>query len=87
MIICVTDIKTAGNPTETMSDREFLEHLAAKIDLLLTGLADTAIRVDHVDVQVHAISQFIDEHRPALARGLALMSAGSKLGAWRKSKD
>jgi hypothetical protein len=77
MIKHVTDIKTAGNETETLSDREFLEQLAYRVES----------RLDHIDVQVHEISQFIEEHRPALARGLALMSAGTRLGAWRKPKD
>jgi len=76
---------------ETLSDEDFLLTLAKNIHVLLV---DLSVRVDmldkkadHIDVQVHEISQFIEEHRPALARGLALMSAGTRLGAWRKPKD
>ena len=91
MINGVTDIKTAGNPQETLSDRDFLMQLANSITNMIAGLSDRLDLVqrqaDHIDVQVHEIGQFIDEHRPALARGLALMSAGAKLGAWRKPKD
>jgi hypothetical protein len=91
MINRVTDIKTAGNPQETLSDRDFLVQLADRIEstLAFIGARLDAVekQADHIDVQVHEIGQFIDEHRPALARGLALMSAGSKLGAWRKAKD
>jgi hypothetical protein len=90
----VTDIKTAGNDVETLSDRDFLVQLAEGIDKILIcleghgqDLERISQQADHLDVQVHEISQFIEEHRPALARGLALMSAGSKLGAWRKPKD
>jgi hypothetical protein len=43
-------------------------------------------RLDHLDVQMHELHQkidgiaaFIDEHRPALARGLSLMDPGAKL--------
>ena len=65
--------------------------LANSITNMIAGLSDRLDLVqqqaDHIDVQVHEIGQFIDEHRPALARGLALMSAGAKLGAWRKPKD
>jgi len=94
MINGVTDIKTAGNPQETLSDRDFLVQLADGIDKILIcldrhgqDLERISQQAEHLDEQVHAIGQFIDEHRPALARGLALMSAGAKLGAWRKPKD
>jgi hypothetical protein len=87
----VTDIKTGGNDVETMSDRDFLLMLANSITNMIESLSDRLELVqrqaDHIDVQVHEISQFIEEHRPALARGLALMSAGTRLGAWRKPKD
>jgi hypothetical protein len=94
MINRVTDIKTAGNELETLSDRDFLVQLADAIDKILIcldrhgqDLERISQQADHIDVQVHEIGQFIEEHRPALARGLALMSAGSRLGAWRKAKD
>ena len=90
----MTDIKTAGNDVETLSGRDFLVQLADGIDKILIcldrhgqDLERISQQADHLNVQVHEIGQFIDEHRPALARGLALMSAGAKLGAWRKPKD
>ena len=92
MINDVTETKTAGNQGETLSDHEFLVQLADGVDKILIcldrhsqDLERISQQADHLDVQVHAIGQFIEEHRPALARGLALMSAGSRLGAWRKS--
>jgi len=94
MINGVTDIKTTGNPQETLSDRDFLVQLADGIDKILIcldrhgqDLERISQQAEHLDEQVLAIGQFIDEHRPALARGLALMSAGAKLDAWRRPKD
>jgi ABC-type transporter Mla subunit MlaD len=61
-------IKTDSNQAEIISDTE------------LRG------RLDHIDDNLHAIMRqladlqaFIDEHRPALARGLSLMDPGAKL--------
>jgi hypothetical protein len=33
----VTDVKTEGNHLETLSDRELLEHIAARLDKLATA--------------------------------------------------
>lgn len=89
MINDVTETKTAGNQGETLSDRDFALSMATMVENMLIGVSDRLDLVqkqaDHIDAQVHEIGQFIEEHRPALARGLALMSAGSRLGAWRKS--
>ena len=70
--------------TDNLTDREFLEQLAGRLDQFI---ADTEKRLDHADEQAHEINRqvgeiaaFIDEHRPALARGLALMGGG--LGGW-----
>ena len=68
----------------TLSDRDFLLQLASQITNMIEGLSDRLELVqrqaDHIDAQVHEIGQFIDEHRPALAKGLALMGGG--LGGW-----
>jgi ABC-type transporter Mla subunit MlaD len=76
---------------ETLSDRELLGSLADRLDELIKS---TSERLDHMDDLLHdternvrEIHAFIEEHRPALAKGLALMSAGTRLGAWRKPKD
>jgi len=61
--------ETTGNPPETLSDTEvILKHLA------------------HIDEGIHEVERkltevlsFIDLHRPALARGLALMDPGAKI--------
>jgi hypothetical protein len=98
MIKPVTDIKTSGNPGETLSDHDFLVQLADGVDKILLcldrhsqDLERISRQAEHLDVQVHEIGQFIDEHRPALARGLALMGGGAKLGGWlggkRKDSD
>lgn len=53
--------------------------------------AQLAERLDHLDVQMHelhqkvdAIAAFIDEHRPALARGLSLMDPAAKIRGMMK---
>jgi methyl-accepting chemotaxis protein len=67
---------------EGLSDRvSLLQQQADHIDSQVHEIRQQA---DHIDSQVHEIRQFIDEHRPALARGLALVNAGTKLGGWRK---
>ena len=67
-----------------LTDRDFLLQLAVRIENMIGSLSDRLELVqrqaDHIDEQVHEIGQFIDEHRPALARGLALMGGG--LGGW-----
>ena len=72
------------NEPRPMTDRDFLLALADRIENNILTLADRVEvlqrQADHIDTQVHEISQFIDEHRPALARGLALMGGG--LGGW-----
>jgi hypothetical protein len=45
---------TQKTQPETLTDRELLERIARE--------------VDHLDVQVHEIRQFIDENRAALAK-------------------
>ena len=61
------------NETVGLTDREFLEQLAARVN----HVDDMAHEIDR---KVTEIASFIDEHRPALARGLALMGGG--LGGW-----
>jgi ABC-type transporter Mla subunit MlaD len=76
------------NDAGVISDRDFLLTVAASVEALIEGLSDRVSllqqQADHIDAQVHEIRQFIDEHRPALARGLALVNAGTKLSGWRK---
>lgn len=58
-------IKTDSNQPEILSDAEFQRAVLA--------------RLDHLDEQLHEIRQFIDEHKPALARGMALLDPGAKI--------
>lgn len=52
---------TPNSDTESLSDRELLERIAKQLD--------------HVDLMVHGVSRFIDDHRPALAKGLAMLDS------------
>lgn len=63
-------IKSDNNQGETLSNEELLK------------------RLDHLDEIAHRTEQavgqvleFIEEHRPALARGLSLMDPGARLRA------
>lgn len=69
-----------------MSDAELLHALSAHIESLIEEVEANTKRLDHFDEVLHLIDQrsaeimaFIDEHKPALARGLALMDPGAKL--------
>jgi hypothetical protein len=60
--------ETDNNPVETVSNQEL------------------AARLDHLDAMTHdllrevrEVTAFINEHKPALARGLALVDPGAKL--------
>ena len=75
--------KTTGNPAETDSD----------IDIPLTDTEQISKQLAHLDEGIHAIERqlaevlsFIDAHRPALARGLALMDPGAKMRAMLPSR-
>lgn len=71
----MTAIKSDSNQDaglETLSDHELMVSLIARIDAL-------GKRIDHVNAGVHQVQQFIDEHRPALARALSLMDPGAGL--------
>jgi hypothetical protein len=77
-------IKSENNQAETLSND----------DLQLIQWEGVRNRLDHLDVQLHELDQkitqvlsFIDEHKPALARGMALMDPAAKLrGAFARGK-
>jgi hypothetical protein len=69
--------KTSGNPTETLSDYERIEKTLDHID---TGLHELCQKVEGIEA-------FIDLHRPALARGLALMDPGAKVRSMLPSRQ
>ena len=77
----MTAAKTSGNPVETLSDD-------SGDDVIAYSLAGIGKRLDHLDEGIHdlirkvdGLQEFIDQHRPALARGLALMDPGAKVRA------
>jgi hypothetical protein len=68
--------ETAGNQQETACNHQVHEEMMMR-------------RLDHLDDLIHGLDQrvrsvqeFIDEHRPALARGLALMDPGARVRAF-----
>jgi hypothetical protein len=66
----VTEIKTDNNPGETLSNQE----LTARLDHLDSG--------QHEILQKLAgIQEFIDQHRPALARAMGMLDPGARLRA------
>lgn len=86
MINPVAAIKSDSNQAEMMSDAELLGALSAQIESLINEVETNTKRLDHFDEILHLIDQrsteilaFIDEHKPALARGMALMDPGAKL--------
>jgi len=79
--------ETGGNQTETNSNTA--DSIDALRDTLLDGIERIEKRLDHHDANMHELMQkisklqaFIDEHKAALARGLSMIGAGSKLSAW-----
>jgi hypothetical protein len=65
----MTAAKTSGNPPETLSDTE----------LILKHLSHMDEGIHAIERRLDGIAEFIEEHRPALARGLALMDSGAKI--------
>jgi hypothetical protein len=67
--------ETTGNDTETWSnDQDFL---AAALQSVADRLAALEGQLIHIDSEVHEVTRFIAEHRPALARALSLMDPGA----------
>lgn len=84
------DVSTVNDDPPILSDREFLDQLAEAVANLSTGVANVlksanlimegqalqAKQLDHIDTMCHETAQFIEEHRPALAKALAFLSPG-----------
>ncbi len=68
--------ETTGNPPETLSDH----------DVLMVTLDRLERKLDHIDESLHELTRFIDAHKPALARGLALMDPGAKVRSMLPSR-
>jgi hypothetical protein len=77
--------KTSGNPPETLSDTELILKHLAHID---EGVHEVERQLAANTAKLDAVLAFIEEHRPALARGLSLMDSGAKVRAMlgRKAK-
>ncbi len=71
---------------------EHLE-LTRKIIEMGTATADVlemhAKQLDHIDVMIHEIHQFITEHKPALTKALTLLDPGRSMREYlgRRRKD
>ncbi len=85
--------ETLNHEPLTPNDREFLHQLAYKIDYLSTEISARldmhGKQLDHIDVMVHEIHQFIGEHKPALTKALTLLDPGRPMRDWlgRHRKD
>lgn len=68
----MTQAETTSNGIETLSDRELLERIWAKLEILSLQVEDETSqsrqRDLHHDSSLHEIRQFIDQHRPLLER-------------------
>lgn len=57
-----------------------MEALAGRVEAVLAmhshQFSVQAKQLDHLDTMVHEVHQFIEEHRPALAKALAFLSPG-----------
>ena len=58
----VMPLETPNDELETLSDRELSERICRQLD--------------HLDVMLHEVTQFLDEHKPALNRALGFLDAG-----------
>lgn len=78
-----TTAETLNNYPIPLSDRELLDSVSQRVtDLsaMVATVLDNQDRdrkqLDHVDTMAHEIIQFIDEHRPALAKALGFLAPG-----------
>lgn len=86
------DVSTLNDDLSILSDREFLEAFAAHVEDLAAEIRReqdiTRKQLDHIDTMCHETAQFIDEHRPALARALAFLSPGTSVRDYfRRGRD
>jgi len=82
--------KTLNSQPETLSDRDFLMQLAKQTENCYTELSarlDQQLKqLDHLDTMLHEIHQFITEHRPALAKALALLDPGNGVRQYLRNR-
>ena len=86
-MLLVMALETPNDELETLSDREFIRRMA---EAITEGLADvladihveqdtTRKQLDHIDAMLHEMTQFLDEHKPALNRALGFLDAGRSM--------
>jgi hypothetical protein len=82
--------QTPNDEPFAYSDREFLLRLAEQTEHLyteLSGRLDNQLKqLDHIDVMIHEINQFISEHRPALTKALTLLDPGRSMRDYLKRR-
>lgn len=70
--------ETTSNPPETLSDFERLEKILDHQD---QGIHQIQQDLERIEDRLISLLAFIELHKPALARGLALMDPGAKMRA------
>jgi ABC-type transporter Mla subunit MlaD len=92
--------ETLSNQTEFDSVMERLRSLQGYLTNVLDSQADDDKRLDvlthqmeviskqldHLDGMLHEVSQFVDEHRPALNKALALLDPGTSVRKYFKAR-
>lgn len=76
--------ETPGKTDETLSDAELAGQLGADI---MARLELHQKQLDHIDTMVHELVQFVDEHRPLLARFTRWAAAGKGWRAWQNGSS
>lgn len=61
----VVTVETPNDDLLTLSDRELAERICRQLD--------------HLDAMLHEVTQFLDEHKPALNRALGFLDAGRSM--------
>lgn len=92
MMMRMGTTETAGNHWETASDIAFNETEGEAFRLaVLQAIADRLALIDkqliHIDAQVHELTRFVDEHKPALARAMALLHPGAGILKYMGGKN
>lgn len=65
-------VETPNDELETLSDRELAERICRQLD--------------HLDCMLHEVTQFLDEHKPALNRALGFLDAGRGMRDYLKNR-
>lgn len=79
-------VSTVNDDPSTLSDREYLQRLAGMVSKVISNteilLDKDEVRrkqLDHLDGMLHEVWQFVEEHKPALAKALAFLEPGRSL--------